>query len=248
VSNSSIRKRIEAALPYRKGRQPSATESFLPDTYGWDSVTAAQNVGGAGGATGGVGGAAGGRGGAAAGSSDASQVLQSTLQAASASVTQANKQLTDLQTTQEQLLASTGQNTQALDSNTQAKGGSASSTLSTIGSVASGVLGQGSILSPIISGLMSLFGGGSSTSQQTFTPYIAPASVQLATTVNSAVPAATAPSPAAQTGAQGGTTQVQIQVNAIDSQSFLDHSDEIANAVRQALLNSHSLGDVIAEL
>jgi hypothetical protein len=34
-------------------------------------------------------------------------------------------------------------------------------------------------------------------------------------------------------------------VNAIDSKSFIDHSDAIAEAVRQALLNSHALGDVI---
>jgi len=222
-------------LPFKAVRQPKASESFFPDTYGWDSVTAAQSVGGAG---------------DAGGSSDASQVLQSTLKEASDAVTQANKQLTDLQTAQEQLLASTGQNTQALEANTQAKSGSGSSTLSTIGSIAGGIFGQGSILSPIVSGLMSLFGGGSSTPQQVFTPYIAPPSVQLATTVNSAVPAAL-PSPTGQTGGQGNIAsgpQVQIQVNAIDAQSFLDHSDEIADAVRQALLNSHSLGDVIADL
>jgi hypothetical protein len=34
----------------------------------------------------------------------------------------------------------------------------------------------------------------------------------------------------------------------MDSQSFLDHSDEIAKAVQQALLGSHSLNDVISDL
>jgi hypothetical protein len=34
----------------------------------------------------------------------------------------------------------------------------------------------------------------------------------------------------------------------MDSQSFLDHSDDIAMAVKQAILNSSSLNDVIAEL
>jgi hypothetical protein len=34
----------------------------------------------------------------------------------------------------------------------------------------------------------------------------------------------------------------------MDSQSFLDHSDDIANAVKAALLNSHSLSDVITDL
>ena len=39
-----------------------------------------------------------------------------------------------------------------------------------------------------------------------------------------------------------------IQVNAMDSQSFLDHSDDIAMAVKQAILNSSSLNDVISNL
>jgi len=34
----------------------------------------------------------------------------------------------------------------------------------------------------------------------------------------------------------------------MDSKSFLDHSDEIAQAVREAMLGSHSLNDVIADL
>ena len=42
--------------------------------------------------------------------------------------------------------------------------------------------------------------------------------------------------------------QITVQVQAMDSRSFLDHSDEIAAAVRTALLSSNSLNDVIAEL
>ena len=41
---------------------------------------------------------------------------------------------------------------------------------------------------------------------------------------------------------------VQINVQAMDSRSFLDHSDEIARAVREAMLHSHSLNDVVSEL
>ena len=40
---------------------------------------------------------------------------------------------------------------------------------------------------------------------------------------------------------------VQINVSAMDSRSFLDHSDDIARAVREALLRSSELTDVIAE-
>lgn len=42
--------------------------------------------------------------------------------------------------------------------------------------------------------------------------------------------------------------QIQVNVQAMDSRSFLDHSDEIARAVRDAMLRSHSLNDVVAEL
>jgi len=42
--------------------------------------------------------------------------------------------------------------------------------------------------------------------------------------------------------------QVTVQVQAMDSRSFLDHSNEIARAVRDAVLNMHSLNDVMAEL
>jgi hypothetical protein len=42
--------------------------------------------------------------------------------------------------------------------------------------------------------------------------------------------------------------QITVNVQAMDSKSFLDHSDEIARAVREAMLNMHSLNDVISEL
>lgn len=42
--------------------------------------------------------------------------------------------------------------------------------------------------------------------------------------------------------------RVTVQVNALDSRSFLDHSDEIASAVREAVLHSHNLRDVLTEL
>jgi hypothetical protein len=41
---------------------------------------------------------------------------------------------------------------------------------------------------------------------------------------------------------------IQIQVNAMDSKSFMDHSDDIARAVKEAMLHSHSLNDVVNEL
>ena len=40
-------------------------------------------------------------------------------------------------------------------------------------------------------------------------------------------------------------SQITVQVQAMDSQSFLDHSSDIALAVRQAMLQSSVLNDVI---
>jgi len=49
-------------------------------------------------------------------------------------------------------------------------------------------------------------------------------------------------------GAGAAGSNVIVQVNAMDSRSFLDHKDEIAQAVREAVLHSHCLNDVLSEL
>lgn len=48
--------------------------------------------------------------------------------------------------------------------------------------------------------------------------------------------------------AQGRASQITVNVQAMDSRSFLDHSDEIARAVREAMLNMHPLNDVVSDL
>ena len=42
--------------------------------------------------------------------------------------------------------------------------------------------------------------------------------------------------------------QVTVNVSAMDSRSFLDRSDEIARAVREAMLHMHPVNDLISEL
>ena len=54
--------------------------------------------------------------------------------------------------------------------------------------------------------------------------------------------------PSQSSAAQTAGPQISIQVNALDSQSFMDHSNEIADAVRQAMLNMHPLNDVVSDL
>jgi hypothetical protein len=59
-------------------------------------------------------------------------------------------------------------------------------------------------------------------------------------------------SPANSDGTGAASSQqgqsILVQVQAMDSQSFMDHSNDIAQAVRQAMLNLHSVNDVIADL
>jgi hypothetical protein len=103
-----------------------------------------------------------------------------------------------------------------------------------VGSLLGGGLASGGIGS-IISGISSLFGGGSK----------APEPLKLFTL----------PDPQNQTvHLQGGgpssssSSAVHVHVQAMDSQSFVSRSNDIARAVKTAMLNSHSINDVISEL
>jgi hypothetical protein len=190
---------------------------------------------------------------ASAGSSsaDISGALQAPVKDVTDQLTELARQTSSLNSTQVQQLGATQDNTQAVTTNTTTKSGG-SSAVSNIGNIASGLLGGS--LSPILSGLMSLFGGGSSTSTTTAaTPFKLPASVQSQAGLTGGAAGQIAPVDYGQSGQPrapqaSAAPQVNIQVNAMDSQSFLDHSDEIAKAVQQALLGSHSLNDVISDL
>jgi hypothetical protein len=143
-------------------------------------------------------------------------------------------------------------NTQAIAQSTSAHG--AGSVTNTIGNVAStftgGLLGG---LSPILSGLLGLFAGGGSSTPPPLTSYTPPP--------NLTFEAANVPGPASAgvDYGQSGTPrvlsnpsqpapQITVNVQAMDSKSFLDHSHDIARAVREAVLSMHSLNDVITDL
>src|SRR5882724_1668218 len=93
--------------------------------------------------------------------SDAASALQAPVKDVTEQLTELARQTSSLNATQVQHLGATQDNTQAVTTNTTTKSGG-SSAVSNIGNIASGLLGGS--LSPILSGLMSLFGGGSSTS------------------------------------------------------------------------------------
>ncbi|MGH9667011.1 MAG: hypothetical protein ACRD9L_21510, partial [Bryobacteraceae bacterium] len=152
---------------------------------------------------------------------------------------QISTQLTQVQSTNQSAIDSTAQNTQALLQNTQTKSqGSGSSALGTIGSTLLNVFGGG--LSPIITGLTSLFTGGGSSTPQPLTPYVLPRPIQFQAGISGAngqiasVDQNSNGTVRPMTSSSQPAPQVTVQVQTIDSQSFLDHSGDIANAVRQA--------------
>jgi hypothetical protein len=169
-------------------------------------------------------------------------------------MTSLTTQITSLSSIQQSQIAALQDNTQAVTQNTTSKSGGGSSVGSTVESAASSFLGGGlSSLSPLIGGILSLFDGGGGQTLAVPFPFMLPAPVQSQAGVTASVPGQVAPVSYGQTGqpraqSNSAPSQITIQVNAMDSQSFMDHSEEIANAVKQAILNSSSLNDVISGL
>lgn len=108
-------------------------------------------------------------------------------------------------------------------------------------------------LNPILAGLMKLFGGGSGEQVQTLTKIERPAALRYQGVVSERAGWGITEMDYAADGRprmaeRAVQAPVVVQVQAMDSRSFLDHRDEIASAVKQALLESHGLGDVMREV
>jgi len=168
-------------------------------------------------------------------------------------LTSLTTQITSLTSVQQSQISALQDNTQAVGQNTSSKASGGASVGSTVESAASSFLGGGlSSLSPLIGGILSLFGGGGGQTLAVPSPFMLPAPVQSEAGLTGSSGQLT---PVSYTGtgqprgqSAGTPAQVTIQVNAMDSQSFLDHSDDIATAVKHAILNSNSLNDVISGL
>jgi hypothetical protein len=168
----------------------------------------------------------------------------------------------------------------ATPAGTDTRGGSSATTNSdgsgtSVGSIATTFLEGGLGIVPLITGLVSLFTGGSDAPpalekytmpsaisfesadtgsglsaadfDQTGAPRLYSAAADSASTAGGgdAAPEGGAP------GASGGGTaspQITVNVQAMDAQSFMDYSSQIAQAVRGAMLNLSSLNDVVNEL
>jgi hypothetical protein len=123
--------------------------------------------------------------------------------------------------------------------------------LSSIGRVLGTTFGSGFGIFSLVSGLAHLFGSDDSTPATAIEKYSRPPSVA----VQAAFVEGDRSIHSADFGAEGTSRaypsfspQVTIQVAAMDSRSFTDHSNEIASAVRTAMLASHPLNDMVADL
>ncbi|MDP9053231.1 MAG: hypothetical protein M3N93_02870 [Acidobacteriota bacterium] len=169
----------------------------------------------------------------------------------SSSLSQAGQQIAQLQSVYQQQAALIAANTQAIQGNTSAQTGH--STAGSVAGAASSFLGGGlGLLSPLISGIASLFGGSSRPAPLPVYVPPSPVSLNAALTANAGT-LQTSASPAGSSSA-GSSSQtaaaphVTVNVSAMDSQSFMDRSSDIASAVREAMLNLHPINDVVANL
>ena len=159
------------------------------------------------------------------------------------------------------LASEIGANTQAVEGQTAALGGRLNDLLQGFGSgLTKGGGGFGSFLKsglgliPLGLKLGGLFGGKDEEEQRraAYTPPPSleleaanadrvlggfPRSVRDASGGVRSMPAATAPAP-----------QITVQIQALDSRSILDRSDDIARAMRDAMLHMHPVNDVIGEI
>lgn len=117
-----------------------------------------------------------------------------------------------------------------------ASGGTTSAFSGNSGSGALSKLGLG----PLISGIAGLFGGSKTKTLPALQLFQLPNAVNQTVHLNNS---------AAQRGSSGSNgSTIHVHVQAMDSQSFMNRSGDIAKAVKNAMLNSHSLNDVVSEL
>jgi hypothetical protein len=164
-------------------------------------------------------------------------------------------QLAQLRALVTQQVSATTDNTQAVTQSTRSH--STVSASSTVASVAKSVVktvASSLALAPLVSSIIGLFKG-SKAEPPELEEYAWPAAIRLEGGIargsgqgivgvdywQNGMPRAITSSTAYH------VPSVTVQVQTMDSRSFLDNSDRIARAVREALLSAHSLGDVISE-
>ena len=172
-------------------------------------------------------------------------------------ITSASDELAEsLRSVTEQVGGSPTQNSAETSPNASKSG--ASEALSIVTTVMESGLG----MIPLVTGLIGLFSGGDSMPTP-LAKYAMPAKINFEgadtgsetsdmdydqTGAPRPYNAAPAPPAAPAPAAAPAGPQVTVNVQAMDSRSFLDHSSDIALAVRDAMLNLSSINDVVSNL
>lgn len=105
---------------------------------------------------------------------------------------------------------------------------------------------------PLVKGLIKLFGGGKAEPPPALIRFALPPALRIQA-ANPSGPGRFEFLDYSQEGKPRvwetrATPHITVEVNAMDSRSFLDHSSEIARAVREAMLNMHAVNDVVNDL
>jgi hypothetical protein len=167
-----------------------------------------------------------------------------------------------------------GTSTEAGVENAQSTGGTGSTVVSALTTFLEGGLG----IVPLLSSLFGLFGGGNSAPpelqkyqkpssidfvsadtpdglvaadyDQLGMPRLADTAVPTQPTASSSDAGGPLAAPYGSDAAQSATVapQVMLNIQAMDAQSILDRSSDIAQAVRSAMLNMNAINDVIGDL
>lgn len=154
------------------------------------------------------------------------------------------------------------QNSAAVPASSKAAVAAQTQTTSSGGSLATTILKSGFGLAPLITSLVSHFAGGDSAGPLPLVKYAMPAAIdfQAAETGSrvtamdydqAGMPRSSAPVSGRQDAQRTVTSpapQITVNVQAMDARSFMDRSNDIALAVREAMLNLHSINDVVNEL
>jgi hypothetical protein len=166
------------------------------------------------------------------------------------------------------LVAAAAEATVAKDSAPSGKS-TAAAALNTVAGSTLRAAGGGLTLLPVVSGLLRLFGVGQKKEElPALEKFELPAPIRAEAGLSQSgdtflidrgvgdrirqlpSPAATISNNTAPVNSETRSAGAAITVNvqAMDSQSFLDRREDIARAVREAMLQSHSLNDVVSEL
>ncbi len=148
-----------------------------------------------------------------------------------------------------------GENTRALRDASSALGSGLKGLLSGLGGGLGGSGGFSSLLksgfglAPLVSGIAKLFGGDKN-AEPDLQAVVTPPELDLSL-ANSPGPVQALPR--VDRGAGGAVrtaapAQVVVNVSAMDARGFMDRSDDIAAAVRDAMLRMHAVNDVVEEL